>query len=49
LEEHIKAELYKFKVKVESGEYISTKNLKFRDFVDDWYENMLTKTWRKQQ
>lgn len=36
LDEYLKKELYKFQVEVETGEYIDTKNLKFKDFVDDW-------------
>lgn len=38
LDDHLKKELYKFQIEVEVGEYISTENLKFNDFVDDWIE-----------
>lgn len=38
LEDHLKKELYKFQIEVETGAYINTRNLKFRDFVDDWYD-----------
>src|SRR5690625_7927574 len=38
LEEHLKKELYKFQAEIEAGEYIDTKNLKFKDFVDDWID-----------
>lgn len=38
LEDHLKKELYKFQIEIETGEYIQTKNLKFSQFVDDWIE-----------
>lgn len=36
LDDYLKKELYQFQVKVETGEYISTGDLKFGEFVDDW-------------
>src|SRR5690625_947404 len=47
LEEHLKKELYTFQAEVEAGEYIDTKNLKFKDFVDDWYEKHAYKNLEK--
>src|SRR5690625_1124849 len=38
LEEYLKGKLYKFQAEIEAGEYIDTKNLKFKDFVDDWID-----------
>lgn len=38
LEDHLKMELYKFQAEVESGEYIAVTSLKFKGFVDDWYD-----------
>src|SRR5690625_3270954 len=38
LQEFLEHELHKFKIEIESGEYISSDNLKFKDFVDDWTE-----------
>lgn len=47
LEEHIKKKLYKFQIEVEAGEYINTKNLKFSDFVHDWYKKHAYKNLEK--
>lgn len=47
LEEYLNKELYKFQAEVESGEYISTKNLKFKDFVDDWLNKHAYKNLEK--
>lgn len=47
LEEYLNKELYKFQAEVESGEYISTKNLKFKDFVDDWMNKHAYKNLEK--
>ena len=47
LENYLNQQLYTFQAKVEAGEYINTKNLKFRDFVDDWYEKHAYKNLEK--
>ena len=36
LNDYLNTELYKFKAKVEAGEYVSPEKLEFKSFVDDW-------------
>lgn len=43
LQEHLELELAKFKIEVESGEYIAPEKMKLKDFVEEWFQKFATK------
>lgn len=52
LEQHLKEEWLKFKIKVESGAYIAPEKMKFDDFINEWRDkyasdpnNLSPTTW----
>ncbi|MFB9988945.1 tyrosine-type recombinase/integrase [Bacillus benzoevorans] len=43
LQEHLELELAKFKIEVESGEYIAPEKMRLQDFVEEWNQKFAQK------
>lgn len=43
LQDHLELELAKFKIEVESGEYIAPEKMKLQDFIEEWYQKFAIK------